>query len=112
MSNLVASYTLAVAPLFLLPAMKIDAIAVRQAIAEDFQQQGIDGVHSAVGCLGQRESRIASALTTGRRDCSRFFSTIAAVIAMTTAAAIASNNTECRHIRRLHVRYRFDDRGS
>jgi len=40
MSNLVASYTLAVAPLFLLPAMKIDAIAVRQAIAEDFRQQG------------------------------------------------------------------------
>ena len=39
MSNFVAGYTLAVAPLFLFPAMKIDVIAVRQAIAEDFRQQ-------------------------------------------------------------------------
>jgi hypothetical protein len=39
MSKLVAGYTLAVAPLFLFPAMKIDVIAVRQAIAEDFRQQ-------------------------------------------------------------------------
>jgi hypothetical protein len=40
MSKVVAGYTLAVAPFFLFPAMKIEVIAVRQAIGEDFQQHG------------------------------------------------------------------------
>jgi hypothetical protein len=39
MSKVVAGDTLAVAPIFLFPGMKIEVIAVRQPIGEDFQQR-------------------------------------------------------------------------
>ena len=70
--------------------------ALRRISLDGNLRRNAISISSAEACLEQRECHVACVLTRGRLDCSRFLSRIAAVTAMSTAAAIASNHPECR----------------